>query len=116
MNDVERYIHQFPEETQTRLQAIRQLVMEYASDAVEHVAYAMPAYKLAHKPLIYFAGFKHHIGVYALPTTHSYFAEELKEYKQGKGSVQFPLSSPIPLDLIKRMIVHRVQEILEKKQ
>ncbi|MFN7099857.1 MAG: iron chaperone [Flavobacterium sp.] len=62
----------------------------------------MSAYKTYGKPLVYFAGFKNHIGFYATPTGHEAFSEALSKYKQGKGSVQFPLNQTIPYDLIKK--------------
>jgi hypothetical protein len=71
----------------------------------------MPAYALAGKPLIYFGGFKAHIGLYATPAGHSAFAAELARYKHAKGSVQFPLAEPVPYDLIARMVAVRVQQV-----
>ena len=70
----------------------------------------MPAYKINGKPLVYFAGFKNHIGFYATPNGHFEFKEELSNYKQGKGSVQFPLDKPIPFELIKRIVAYRIKE------
>ena len=75
----------------------------------------MPAYKINGKPLVYFAGFKNHIGFYATPTGHAEFADELAKYKQGKGSVQFPLDKPIPYSLIKRIVLFRVKENSAKR-
>ncbi len=63
------------------------------------------------KPLVYFAGYAKHIGVYALPTAHHAFAPQLSRYKQGKGSVQFHLDEPLPLTLIGSMIAFRIGEI-----
>ena len=74
----------------------------------------MPAYKTNGKPLVYFAGFKNHIGFYATPAGHEKFSFELANYKQGKGSVQFPLNKPIPYDLIKRIVEFRVKENVSK--
>lgn len=59
---------------------------------------------------MYFAAFKNHIGFYATPTGHEAFKEALKKYKQGKGSVQFPLNEPIPYKLVEDMIKCRVAE------
>lgn len=70
----------------------------------------MPAYKLNKKPLVYFAAFKNHIGFYASPSGHSEFSKELSKYKQGKGSVQFLVNKPLPLDLVKRITDFRVRE------
>ena len=110
MNAIDTYILQFPEEVQVILKTIRQLIIENAPGAVEGMAYGMPGYKFNKKPLVYFAAYPKHIGFYATPSGHSEFAEELSGYKQGKGSVQFPLNKPIPYDLIVRIVKFRVAE------
>ncbi len=74
----------------------------------------MPAYKLNKKPLVYFAAYKNHIGFYATPSGHAEFSTELSKYKQGKGSVQFPIDEPMPLDLIERIVKFRAAENLDK--
>jgi uncharacterized protein YdhG (YjbR/CyaY superfamily) len=107
---VDEYIRSFPADIQTILKKVRETIKKNAPDAVESIAYGMPAYKLNGKPLVYFAGFKKHIGFYATPTGHAEFADELSTYKQGKGSVQFPLNKPIPYELIKRIVAFRVKE------
>lgn len=93
MNEVEEYISAFPKEV---LNKIRTLIKNSTNEITESIAYGMPAYKTNGKPLFYFAAFKNHIGFYATPTGHEQFAKELSKYKQGKGSVQFPLDKPIP--------------------
>ena len=107
---VDEYILTFPIPIQPLLEKVRQTIIEKAPEAVESIAYGMPAYKTNGKPLVYFAGFKSHIGFYATPTGHVEFANELSRYKQGKGSVQFPLDKPIPFDLIGRIVEFRVKE------
>lgn len=110
MNEIETYIKQFPDHVQEILRKIRKLVKDNAPEAEEMFAYGMPAYKTNKKPLVYFAAFKNHIGFYATPSGHSEFQDELSEYKQGKGSVQFPLDKPIPYKLIERIVKFRVTE------
>lgn len=110
MNEIEKYISLFNEHLQTRLFQIRDIILECAPDADEHMAYGMPAYKTFNKPLVYFAGFKNHVGLYALPSGHAHFSAEFAKYKQGKGSVQFPNEEPLPLELIKKIVQFRVTE------
>lgn len=107
---VDEYIAKESQDLQQLLEIVRAAIRETAPEAEEHISYGMPAYKLNKKPLVYFAVFKHHIGFYATPTGHSAFAKELSRYKQGKGSVQFPIDQPLPVDLIKRIVAFRVQE------
>lgn len=112
---VDNYIESFPVTVQILLEQVRATIKENAPDAVESIAYQMPAYKTNGKPLVYFAAYQNHIGFYATPTGHSEFANELSKYKQGKGSVQFPFDKPIPFELIGRIVRFRVRENLVKK-
>lgn len=111
---VHSYIESFSPEIREILKQVRAIIMEAAPQAEESVAYQMPAYKLCGHPLVYFAGFAKHIGLYALPSGHQHFKEELSRYKQGKGSVQFPLSDPIPYELIKKIVLFRADENIRK--
>ncbi len=110
MDPIDSYINDFPDEVQTILQKIRKIIKDTALEADEKIAYGMPAYKTFGKPLVYFAGYKNHIGFYATPTGHEKFKKELSVYKRGKGSVQFSLDKPIPYDLIKKVVKFRVKE------
>lgn len=111
MKNVDEYIAQFSGETQQALTQVRDVITTACPEAVESISYAMPAYKLKGKPLVYFAGYKNHIGFYATPTGYEAFREALSQYKQGKGSVQFPLAEPMPLELIKQIVLFRVENI-----
>lgn len=112
-NSVDEYIEGFPDETQRILKQVREAIKKAAPQAEEGIGYAMPAYTL-NGPLVYFAGYKSHIGFYATPSGHHAFEKELGKYKMGKGSVQFPLTEPMPLALITKMVKYRIKENLEK--
>lgn len=114
MKKVEEYINALPIAIQKTAQKIRAIIKNEATDCTESISYGMPAYKTFGKPLVYFAVYKNHIGLYATPSGHAQFSDELSKYKQGKGSVQFPLDSPIPYDLIQKIVAFRVKENIEK--
>jgi uncharacterized protein YdhG (YjbR/CyaY superfamily) len=114
IKNVDEYIALFPDDIQFLLNQIRNIILETAPNSSESLSYGMPAYKLNGKPLVYFAGFKNHIGFYATPSGHKEFENELSKYKQGKGSVQFPLEKPIPLELIVEIVRYRIKLIATK--
>lgn len=116
MNEIDKYILQFPDNVQVILQKIRTLIIDNAPETEELFAYGMPAYKTNKKPLVYFAAYKNHIGFYATPSGHHLFKEELSIYKQGKGSVQFPIDEPIPYKLIEKIVKFRVAENNERNR
>ena len=105
---VDAYIAQFQGIARDRLEQMRQVIREAAPQAVESIAYKMPAYKLDGKPLVYFAGYPHHVGLYATPNGHEAFANEFAKYKQGKGSVQFPHDQELPIGLVRRVVEYRL--------
>jgi uncharacterized protein YdhG (YjbR/CyaY superfamily) len=111
--EIDAYIAQFPEETQALLKQIRETIHAAAPDATEAISYQMPTFKL-HGNLVHFAAYKNHIGFYPVPSGIEAFKDDLSVYKQGKGSVQFPLDEPLPLDLITRIVKFRAEENLAK--
>ncbi len=110
-----RRVHRrVPPETQKLLQEVRQIIRECAPDATETISYAIPTFDLNGKHLVHFAGYAHHVGFYPTPNGMEEFAEELAPYKAGKGSAQFPLDQPLPVDLIKRIVEFRVAHVNAK--
>ncbi|MFX0556652.1 iron chaperone [Maribacter sp. CXY002] len=112
----DEYCKHFPLEIQEKLVQLRSAINEIAPEAKEAISYGMPAYKYNGKPLVYFAAQSKHIGFYGTPSTHVAFEKELSGYKRGKGSVQFPLSSPLPISLIKKMTLFKLKELQNKAQ
>jgi uncharacterized protein YdhG (YjbR/CyaY superfamily) len=113
VKNVAEYIAQFPKEVQVALNQLRQIIKAAAPKAEESISYMMPAYKYQ-GVLVYFGGFKNHIGFYAAPIGHEAFKKELSIYKSGKGSVQFPLDKPLPIKLITQIVKFRVKQNEEK--
>ncbi len=111
-SNINEYIAGFPPATQKILEQIRATIRQAAPDATETISYAIPTFS-QNGHLVYFAAFKNHIGFYATPTGHEAFEKELSIYKQGKGSVQFPINEPMPLDLIRKIVEFRVAQNLE---
>jgi uncharacterized protein YdhG (YjbR/CyaY superfamily) len=111
--NIDEYIGGFSNDVQEILEKIRITIQKAAPDAKEKISYAMPAFE-QNGIVVYFAAFKNHIGLYALPTGHEAFKEEFLPFKSGKGSVQFPITKPIPYDLITKVVKFRVKENLEK--
>lgn len=106
---VDEYIAGFPQEVQQVLLQVRQTIINAAPRAVETIKYAMPAYTLKGN-LVFFAGYKKHIGFYPAPVNDPSFKKALAGYKTGRGSVQFPLDKPMPLALITKIVKHRIRQ------
>src|SRR5207249_3459232 len=113
---IDEYIKIFPQDVQSILERMRQTIRKATPEAVESISYQMQTFKLNGKNLVYFAGYKNHIGFYPVPSGIRAFKKELSQYKTGKGSVQFPIDKPVPYDLVKKIVMFRVKENMKKKK
>jgi uncharacterized protein YdhG (YjbR/CyaY superfamily) len=113
ITSVDEYIQQYPNTIQRTIRKLRKVIKESAPNAQEKISYNMPAY-FQEGNILYFAVFTRHIGFYPLPGGIKKFEKELSKYKQGKGSVQFPIDQPIPYNLIQEIVKYRVKENLAK--
>jgi uncharacterized protein YdhG (YjbR/CyaY superfamily) len=106
---IDEYIAGSPEEVRPLLKKVRATIRKAAPGAEEAIKYRLPTFIL-HGNLVHFGAFKKHIGFYATPGGNAAFRKELSAYNGAKGSVQFPLDQPMPLDLIRRIVEFRVKE------
>lgn len=113
-SNISQYIASFPQPTREKLNELFKIIEDVVPDATQNLKWGMPAFSYK-RILVTFAGFKNHIGFYPAPSAIKAFEKELSKYKSAKGSVQFPLDTPLPTGLIKKMIRFRVKESVEDK-
>jgi len=112
---IDEYIQTFPVEIQKILQSIREAIHSAAPEATEKISYQMPTFDL-YGNLVHFAAFKKHIGFYPTPHGVLKYEKELSPYVHAKGSIQFPLDNPMPMDLIAKIVRSRVEENKRKHE
>lgn len=111
--NIDEYHSVFPEETRDRMQQIREIIKETAPGAEEVISYQIPAFKIGRKFLIYYAAFENHVSV-SSPWSQALldkFGPELSGLKVSKSVIQFPNKTALPLDLIRRIVAFRKDEI-----
>lgn len=111
MNTVDEYISGFPLEVQEKLISIRNIVKDEAPDAEETIRQTVPTYVVGGKWLVHFAGAKKHVAIYLASSSIEAFADRLSDYKTLKGTIQFPLSKSLPLELIRDIVRFRTDEM-----
>lgn len=109
--NVEDYIASFDGITLERLQQMRALVNQELPGADERISYNIPSYFVDGKQIIYFAGFKNHIGMYPGRTNSEAYNKLAEEYAHGKSTTQFSHSEPLPTSVIKKFIKTRLKEV-----
>ena len=110
---IDEYHKTFPDEIQERMQSIREMVHEVAPAAEGVISYQIPAFKIGKKYLIYYSAFTNHISL-AYPWSETFlktFEVDLEGMKVSKSVIQFPNNKPLPLDLIKRIVKFRKEEV-----
>ena len=87
-----------------RLKDLHQHLKNTIPEASECISYGMPCFKLHNKPVVYFAGYKKHIGFYPTPKPIEQFKDQLHPYKTTKGAIQFQINETLPISLIDQMV------------
>ncbi|WP_276502054.1 iron chaperone [Terrimonas pollutisoli] len=108
---VQEYIAALPAATKGLMKDIRQTIRQIAPTAEEVISYNMPAFKLDGKGLICYAAWKEHISLYPRTRLMEAAIKELVNYEGAKGTIKFPLTQPMPFDMIRKIIKFRMQEI-----
>ena len=107
---IDEYIGGFPRDVQTILKRIRATIRDATPDAEESISYGIAAFEL-NGPLVYFAAFKSHVGIYPMTAaTREKFKKELSTYASGKATAKFPFGQAVPYALIGRIVKFRAKE------
>src|ERR1051325_4477162 len=112
--NIDEYIEQFPANVQAILQKLRATIKKTAPAAEETISYQMPAFRY-HGMLVFFAGYKNHVGFYPTSSPMKVFKDRLTSYKTSKGAIQFPIDKAFPLTLVKDIVKFKIKENLEKE-
>ena len=107
--EVDAYIATFPKEVGTRLSRVRLAIRAAAPKAAEGISYRIPSYR-QNGVLVYFAGFRHHIGLYPPVRGDDSIARAARKYAGPKGNLKFPHADPLPLGLVTRIVRLRVRQ------
>ncbi|MCS5719692.1 DUF1801 domain-containing protein [Herbiconiux sp. CPCC 205763] len=106
---VDDYIDSFPDEVQLVLSQLRQTIQQAAPGAGESISYHMPTYATGDRPLIFFAGWKTHVALYAVPAFDGELEAELAPYRAAKDTLKFSLRQPVPFPLVARVVGELVE-------
>lgn len=106
---VEEYINIYDGDIKERLINLRKLILDCSPDISEKISWGMPTFVLKGN-LVHFAVQKNHIGFHPSPSAIEAFKDQLTDYKYSKGTVQFPYNRPLPYDLVREMVLFRVEE------
>jgi uncharacterized protein YdhG (YjbR/CyaY superfamily) len=101
---VDEYIASFPDEEREVLEEVRRLLRAVVPEAEEKISYQIPTYTLDGKAFVYFAGWKTHVSLYPIHPLEQPLESEVAPYRSGKDTVRFPLSEPVPGNLITRIV------------
>lgn len=116
---VDDYIDNQSEKAQLILHELRSLIKEVVPETVEITNYKVPSFTLipGTKPeqQIMIVAYAKYVSFYPYQETIAHFADELKNFEIGKGTVKFTFNKPLPKALIRRMIIFRKEELLNKQ-
>jgi uncharacterized protein YdhG (YjbR/CyaY superfamily) len=109
--EIDAYLEGLEEPKRSTLQLLREAILEAVPEAEEGISYKLPAFRVRGKVVAGFAAFKNHLSY--LPHSGSVFPElkkELAAYKTSTGALQFPIDSPLPTELVRKLLAVRIAQ------
>lgn len=107
---VDEYLEGLPTDQRATLQSIREAIRAAAPEASEGISYKIPAFK-HHGVLIYFGAAKKHCALYGVgDKVMEAHKEELAPFRSADSTIRFTPEKPIPLALVKKLVMARVKE------
>lgn len=110
MNNLEEYLKGFDGIALERVLQLKKICRQLIPGSEEAIRYGIPTLRLNGKNIVHFAAYKNHTGFYPGASCMKAFSEELRSFKTGPGSIQFPHAKPLPEELIERMVEFRLKE------
>lgn len=108
---VSTYIAKAPPGTRKALKALRAAIKSVAPGITERISYGIPTFDVDGRYLLYIAGFRGHVSVYPVtPGMVARYGKSIARFRKGKGTLQFPLDEPVPIDLIVKLARVRLEE------
>lgn len=114
---VRAYLAGVPPDARRELRKMRDAIRAAVPDAVEGFSYRMPLFRLDGRPLVWYAAFTRHIGMYPIGTAiRRACAVDLKKYAGATGTIRFPLAQPPSAALVRKLVRARAAQIRAKRR
>lgn len=109
---VDAYLGGLAVDRRERLAAVRAVILEASPEAEETIAYGIPTYRLQGRMLVSIAAFTRHDSLFpASREVREALGADVAPYVRGRGTFQFQLRDPLPMELIGRIVRARIAEV-----
>ncbi len=112
VEEVDRYLAQLDEPKRSTLEALRRTILAIVPGAEQGLSYGVPVFRLDGQRIAGFSAAKNHLSY--LPHSGDVLAtlddDELAGFGASKGAVRMPIDTPLPDDIVRRLITARCAE------
>ena len=112
MTVIDKYLNKIEPEKRRQLEKIRSIAKQVVPDATEIISYGMPTLQYKGKSFLAFSAHTNHIGIYPFGGVEiEVFKDELTDFGLSRGTIRVPYESPLPKNLLVKIIKHRIKRI-----
>jgi len=108
---IDAYLADVPSDKRPELERLRAIVRDEVPEAVETIAYAMPAFRLEGRYLLGFSATKRGCSFYPGRLPMEMVEGELSGYRVWKGTINYDCVAPLPEPLVRKIVRARVAQL-----
>lgn len=113
---IDEYLATLSSEKRATLEKLRKAIKAAAPKAEECISYQIPSFRLDGKLLVSFAAWANHCAFYPGSAPLKVHDAALKDYDTSKGTIRFPIDSPLPTTLVRKLVKTRIEESDRKRK
>lgn len=105
---IDAYLANLPPDQRQALETLRGQIRALVPEAEEAISYGLPTFKLKGN-LVHFGAAAKHCAFYPGAVIEQ-FADRLAGFETAKGTIRFQPDRPLPPDLIRDIVLHRIAQ------
>jgi uncharacterized protein YdhG (YjbR/CyaY superfamily) len=111
VNAIDAHLAKFAPKQRRALEAVRAVLVGALPGAQEVIAWKMPSLRIDGDLVCSYDGFTHHNSLFPSSTAvYRELADALERYPTSKGTIQFPVDTPLPAALLRKIVRVRIAE------
>lgn len=113
VEEVDDYLRDLDEPKRSTLETLRRTILAVIPEAEQGLSYGAPVFRMGGKAIAGLSAAARHVSYlpHSGEVLATFTAEDLDGFAASKGALRMPVDTPLPDELVKRLVAARLAEL-----